>query len=98
MALEVTFDTELWLWDGDGGWHFVTLPPDVADEIDDHVPVKNGFGSVKVTATIGETTWSTSVFPHKAAQSFILPVKQQVRRANGVEAGDTVRVRLRVAR
>ena len=80
---------------GQGAWHFVTLPKDVADEIDELVgPDRRGFGSVRVVATIGATTWSTSIFPDTSAQSFVLPVKRAVRVAEGVEDGDLVEVRL----
>ncbi len=97
MALELTFDGELWHSDGPGGWHFLTLPLPVADEIRDQAPAGRGFGSRRVTATLGGSTWSTSVFPDARSGSFLLPVKQAVRRANDVEAGDVVRVVLRLA-
>ena len=38
----------------------------------------------------------TSVFPDAASGSYLLPVKRPVRRANDLEAGDVVRVLLRV--
>lgn len=97
MAVRVAFSAELWLYQGEGGWHFVTLPPDAADEIDEAVPERHGFGSVKVSATIGASTWSTSVFPDSKSTSFVLPVKKAVRAANGLEAGDVVDVVLEVA-
>jgi hypothetical protein len=96
MALELAFEAELWLHDGPSGWHFVTLPLPVADELRDRAPVGRGFGSHRVTASLGSTTWSTSVFPDARSGSFLLPVKQDVRRANQVEAGDVVGVVLRV--
>lgn len=96
MPLELRFEAELWQHDGAGGWHFVTVPLAVADEIRERAPEGRGFGSRRVTASLGGSTWSTSVFPDSASGSFLLPVKQQVRRANGVEAGDVVSVVLRV--
>ena len=97
MSLVVQFEAELWQWRGDRGWHFVTLPTQAAAEIADRVPGRAGFGSVKVIATIGDSTWPTSIFPAKEAQSFVLPVKRQVRDANEVVAGDHLSVQLRVA-
>ena len=92
------FPAELWLHSGDAGWHFVTLPTDVADEIDDLTSGnRRGFGSVRVTATIGSTTWDTSIFPDTASESFVLPVKKQVRTRENVGAGETVEVTLRLA-
>jgi hypothetical protein len=91
------FTTELWLWEaGDAGWHFVTLPEDAADEIKAITDggIRRGFGSVRVEATLGPTTWRTSIFPSTESDSFVLPVKKAVRTAAGIEAGDEIAVAL----
>jgi hypothetical protein len=54
---------------------------------------RRGFGSVKVNATIGDSRWSTSVFPQKEGGWF-LPVKKAICRAEDIEAGDEVAVQL----
>ena len=54
---------------------------------------RRGFGSVKVEAAIGASRWPTSVFPQKSGGWF-LPVKKAICRAEGIEAGDEVAVRL----
>jgi len=54
---------------------------------------RRGFGSVKVNVNVGESRWSTSVFPQKEGGWF-LPVKKAICRAEGLEAGDDVAVRL----
>ena len=94
--MELSFDAELWQYAGDGGWHFVTLPAELAEELRSLVPRRPGFGSVRVAAVVGETRWETSVFPDSKSESYLLPVKQQVRRANDLVPGDRVRVRLTV--
>jgi|SRR4051794_18694358 hypothetical protein len=92
------FRAELWLHTGEGAWHFVTLPTDVADEIDTlSAGSRRGFGSVRVTVTIGSTTWDTSVFPDATSESFVLPVKKQVRTREAIGDGDTVEVNLKLA-
>lgn len=92
------FTAPLWLHDGDKGWHFITLPHDVADEIADLADQGHakGFGSVPVQVTVGGSTWQTSVFPSKQDASFVLPVKKAVRVGEGIEHGDDVAVRLEV--
>jgi hypothetical protein len=100
MMLRVgEFETELWLWSAKEGdsWVFVTVPEDVSDEIRDRAGPPRGFGSVRVEATIGATTWRTSVFPNSKEQgTFALPVKKAVRRSEDLEVGDTAAVRLQV--
>lgn len=90
-----TFDTELWLYQGDAAWHFVTVPGAVSDAIAARSSGKRrGFGSVRVRATIGATTWDTSVFPDTRRSAYLLPVKKEVRRKERIGAGDPVRVTL----
>lgn len=92
------FEAQLFRWEGgQGAWYFVALPPEVTDEIDEAVgAAKAGFGSVPVKATVGSTTWATSVFPDTKRKAFILPVKKAVRQAAGIDDGDTVAVRLEI--
>ena len=92
-----TFDAEVFPYDGEqpGGWRFARVPVHVADEL--RMGERNGFGSVKVRATIGETIWSTSVFPEKSSGSFLLPVKKVVRTAEGIDDWDVVAITLQRA-
>ncbi len=95
-ARQWEFTAPLWRW-REGSWHFVTVPQDVSDEVDDVVgDATGGFGSVRVEVTVGGSTWSTSVFPSSEQAAYVLPVKKQVRTAEGLEEGDEVRVGLRL--
>jgi Domain of unknown function (DUF1905) len=93
----------LWLWRGkakDGSptktaWTFLTITGAVADAIRAAAPGRSAaWGSVYVTARIGETEWRTSVFPSKEAGGYLLPVKASVRKAEQLADGDAVIVRL----
>lgn len=88
------FTAELWEYTADAAsWFFVTLPTEVADEIEEMaLAPKRGFGSVRVTVTVGSTTWATSLFPSKEAGSYLLPVKKAVRVAERIDAGDPLDV------
>ncbi len=92
-----TFTADLWLANDDAPWHFVTLPHDLADHIAEATPSKPGFGSVRVEATIGGTTWTTSLFPDNKAQSYVLPIKKDVRQREQITAGDAVDVTIALA-
>jgi Domain of unknown function (DUF1905) len=100
-AVIVDFEAELWIWDArrDDSWTFVTLPTDASDEIRDRTAAtgpRRGFGSVRVRATLGTSTWTTSIFPDGARGAYVLPVKRAVRRAESVEEGDTARLTVEV--
>ena len=96
MRLSYTFSATLWEPPGEASWVFVTLPEADSDEILDEVPRRTGFGAVKVTATIGDTEWSTSLFPSKELRSYVLPVKRAVRVSEAIEVGDIARVTLEI--
>ena len=81
--------SKLWLYPGPGGWHFITLPERHAATIRSSLHSRpQGFGSVRVRATIGKTSWKTSIFPDGKSGSYVLPVKAEVRRKESLEDGD----------
>ena len=92
------FSAELWRYDGDAGWFFVSLPTELSDVIrQEHPPlITSGFGSVRVSVRIGSSQWATSVFPDRARGTYLLPVKKSVRLTEGLDAGDRVLVELTV--
>jgi hypothetical protein len=51
----------------------------------------NGFGSVRVDVTIGASKWRTSIFPDTKQGVYMLPIKAEVRKANALTTGSTVR-------
>lgn len=95
MAATYSFTAELWAHDGPAAWYFVSLPGDLADDLT-AATVGSPFGSRRVEATIGGTRWSTSVFPDSKRSTFVLPVKQSVRRAEDLDDGALVEVTLRL--
>jgi hypothetical protein len=100
------FTAPLWLWTTDkapASWHFITIDGEVGDAIRATSIMRRlegsrsrGFGSMKVTATIGGTSWATSIFPAKDVGGWLLPVKAAVRKAEGIGAGDMVMVGLEI--
>ena len=76
---------------GHGGVALVTLPKKQSGVIWKRFGVVNrGWGSLPVEATIRETKWKTSIFPDKETGAYLLPLKAEVRRKEGVAAGDTI--------
>ncbi len=95
MARAFRFSAEVWIYPGETAWHFVSLPQDIADEIDDEPgPERRGFGSRRVEVTAGGTTWNTSIFPDRSRGTFLLPLKKDVRHREGIAVGDRVLITL----
>jgi hypothetical protein len=57
--------------------------------------VSYGWGMIPVTAQIGRTKWETSLFPKDGR--YVVPLKAAVRKAETLDLGDTVSVRLTIA-
>jgi hypothetical protein len=85
-----TFTSKLWMYNGKGAWHFLTLPKDFADGIRFFNPGAKGFTPIKVKASIGKTSWKTAIFPDAKSGSFVLVVKADVRKAEKLIADDVV--------
>ena len=90
------FSGALWEYGGENTWVLITLPVEHSDEIADLVPHRPGFGSVRVQVWIGDTEWTTSLFPDKSLGSYVLPVKRLVREREQLAPGDVADVTLRV--
>lgn len=91
------FEAELWIWDARrvDTWTFVSLPLEAAADIREFASaLPRGFGSVRVEVTVGGSTWRTSVFPGAGSGGYVLPIKKAVRRAESLEPGHPVAVRL----
>lgn len=94
--MELEFSGEVWFWRGPAPWHFVTVPEEDCLALEaTSAFVSYGWGMIPVTVRIGDTEWETSLWPKNGA--YIVPVRTDVRRAEGIEVGDTVSVRLAVA-
>jgi len=92
-----SFTAEVWEQPSTGAWHFVSLPTTDADDIEEAFGRRAaGFGSIRVEATIGMTTWHTSLFPDSKRATYVLPLKKSVRVAEGLAAGSMARVDLTI--
>ena len=98
----VTATLPLMRWQGDRGtYHLVTFANEQAEALTTHAALQRlefgrsrGFGSIKLTARVGETEWRTSVFPQKKSAQWVLLVSKKVMRAEDVGAGDVLEVTL----
>ena len=79
-------------------WFFLPVSGDVADSIRAATRGRTGgFGSVRISATIGATTWQTSMFSSKDIGGYFLPLKAAVRKAERLVEGTPVTVTLSLA-
>lgn len=95
--MDYEFNAKLWEWRGQGAWCFVSLPAEYYDEIRlvANSP-RRGFGSQKVEVTIGKSVWRTSIFPESKTNTYILPVKKEIRIKERITVGAEITVGVRL--
>jgi hypothetical protein len=89
------FSGVVWEWRGPAPYHFVTVPEDECEAIRSTAAfVTYGWGMIPVSVEIGDTAWTTSLWPKDGA--YVLPLKDAIRRAEIIELGMTVDVTLTI--
>lgn len=89
------FTGEIWFWRGPAPWHFVTVPDRESAELQESSTAASyGWGVIPVHVRIGGTSWQTSLFPKDG--KYLVPIKTAVRKAEGLQLGDRVTVRLAI--
>ncbi|MES3004542.1 MAG: DUF1905 domain-containing protein [Patescibacteria group bacterium] len=89
------FIGEVWRWPGDAGWHFVNLPKAVSKKIQ-AVGKKYGAGFVKVEVVVGKTTWVTALFPHRKSETYLVSLKQSIRKKESIFEDSRIRVTIKL--
>ncbi|MET0673628.1 MAG: DUF1905 domain-containing protein [Microbacterium pygmaeum] len=95
MILE--FDSEVFRWDArpDAVWFLTSVPLELSGDIREIPRPHRGFGAVRVRVTVGGSEWSTSIFPSSDG-TYALPLKKAVMRAESLDEGGPVHVRLHI--
>ena len=91
--MELEFSGEIIYWRGPAPYHYVAVPPQESAAIKAvSSQVTYGWGVIPVLVRLGDTEWETSLFPKDGR--YLVPVKDLVRKAELLDLGDTVTVRL----
>ena len=91
--MNLEFSGVIWYWKGPAPWYFVTVPEEQCLDLQATSSfVSYGWGMIPVTAQIGGTEWTTSLFPKDG--QYVVPLKADVRKSEKLQEGDTVAVHL----
>ena len=91
--MEWEFSGEVFIWRGPAPYYFVAVPADESLDIKEMAPeLTYGWGVIPARLVLGETEWKTSLFPRE--DRYLIPLKVKVRRAEGVDEGDVVSLRI----
>jgi hypothetical protein len=93
--MKMEFSGKIWYWRGPAPFFFVAVPKQESHDIKAISGlVTYGWGVIPATVQIGQTEWTTSLFPKDG--SYLVPIKVSVRKAENLEEGDKVNIRLEV--
>lgn len=93
--MTIEFTGKIWFWRGPAPWFFVTVPEKHAQDIKAiSGMVTYGWGVIPVRVWIGTTEFTTSLIPKDGR--YLVPIKASVRKAEDLDEGDNVTVRLEV--
>lgn len=91
--MQFRFSNPMWHWRGPSPFYFITVPAEISADIKElSRDLTYGWGMIPVTARIGATTFTTSLFEKDGG--YILPIKKLVRIAEELEQDTTVAVRM----
>jgi len=92
-GVKYDFKAEPWQYSGQGGWHFVSLPQHLSIEIRNNFKrEEEGWGRLKASAKIGNTEWKTAIWFDTKKDTYILPLKAEIRKKENLEVGKVVDV------
>lgn len=93
--MNIEFTGTIWYWKGPAPFYFVTVPAKQCEDLKDlSKSVTYGWGMIPATVRIGNTEWTTSLFPKEGR--YIVPLKDRVRKAENLEEDDEITVHLAV--
>jgi hypothetical protein len=93
--MTIEFDGDIWYWRGPAPHYFVTIPEEQSEDLKAILRIVTyGWGMIPAEVQIGDTAWSTALFPKNGA--YIVPIKASVRNTLHLGAGDRVSIRLTV--
>jgi hypothetical protein len=91
--IEYKFSAEVWQHSPPGGWYFVSLPDELAKQIREvHKPEEEGWGRLKAVSKIGSSEWKTAIWFDTKKNTYLLPLKSDIRHKEQIRSGVTVEV------
>ncbi len=89
------FSEKVWQHSSPGGWYFVSLPESVSQEIRELLKQEEeGWGRLKATVEIGSSQWKTAIWFDTRMNTYLLPVKADIRKKEGIDSGKLVEITL----
>ncbi len=94
--IDLTFNGDVFQWRGPSPFYFVAVPDELSEMIRAlSSMVTYGWGVIPVRVRIGDSDFRTSLFPKD--RRYLVPLKDAIRKAEGIAEGDDVAIRLSIS-
>ena len=93
QKIKYEFTARPWQHTAPNSWHFVSLPKAFSTEIRKALkPEEEGWGRLKATAKIGSSEWKTAIWFDTKMNTYLLPLKAEIRKKEMVATGKEVKI------
>jgi hypothetical protein len=93
--MNIAFTGVIWFWRAPAPRYFVAVPAEQSADLKAISSfVTYGWGVIPVRVRIGQTEWTTSLFPKD--DHYLVPINASVRQAENLAEGDEVTIVLEV--
>jgi len=91
--IKYEFSAAVWQHAAPGGWHFVSVPEDLATEIRENLKwQEQGWGRLKAMAQAGNSKWETAIWFDTKSGTYLLPLKTEIRKKEQLQIGTIVNI------
>lgn len=94
---EISFSGAIFEWRGPSPFYFIEIPAAQSAKIKERAAqLTYGWGVIPVTGVIGQTEFTTSLFPKDGI--YLLPIKNAVRFGENLEVGQIVQASIELGK
>lgn len=95
--IKYKFSEKVWQHSSPVGWYFVSLPKNISKEIREALrSEEEGWGRLKAAAEIGKSVWKTAIWFDTKMNTYLLPLKADIRKKESIETGKTITVTISI--
>ncbi|WP_035483138.1 DUF1905 domain-containing protein [Gaetbulibacter saemankumensis] len=91
VKIQYHFSAKIWQHNAPGGWHFTSVPNFISKEIRENLKwQEEGWGRMKAIAEIGSKRWETAIWFDTKRNTYILPIKAEIRKKLNLTTNDMI--------
>jgi hypothetical protein len=93
--IKYEFSSKVWKHSSIKSWYFVSLPIKITKEIRETLRwQEEGWGRMKATVQIGNSTWETAIWFDTKHETYLLPLKSEIRKTEKIEVNNQFKIHI----